>query len=807
MRNERYWESFPVGDLSVLDTDLALQPAADPDPEFNSQISIPDPVVLQLDAQSSANGSDELHSKTHSTGKQPRSIALNSESVSANSLATTLPPLSIQDQPKSVFDTEQTRVIELQPNRTASLTKGHLIEGLGEFAVSPLGQFGSMEQKYSRSHSERALAIEESRPGTQSPGLRQDELSVFRFPNEQHWPLGRNSRDILPKVLAGRRTGFEGPFRQINPFVRKDPDSSAAAHEPKLVKQASASLAGFDRAGSEFQPNLPIDPKNESVQNSSADFVTELKPIEKDIDSRRLPLDENFDSTTFQPDHVAAKPASANTRSDGGPKAVLNAKDFLMAEQPKLGASYKEDHPQRDKRAYEVEPSVHDFSPDPIDPYQPYDPGRNMHVYQGKQLYANQRPLVELGRPWYQLGQLSPPSTIFGAHNPVTPQFLIFGDFRTAYATATQDGDSTSQIAWELNLFWNLQLTSTERFHMFVAPVDDGAQKNTRDLLDEDLFVEEFDFDIDFGYFEGDLGAIVGGCTGETLPFDLPFTLGIIPLLVQNGVWMEDAFLGMAMTIPARNSARFDISNMDFTFFAGFDQINSDAFAGEDDAAKMWGFLSFIEAMNGYWEIDYAFLEDRTARDRSYHNIGIGFTRRYGRFLSNSTRMIVNAGQSTIAGPNTADGVLLLSENSLISGAPSSIVPYFNAWIGFDRPQSASRAAAAGGVLRNTGILFESDGMTGFPTLDPTANDTYGGALGINILPNDFSQQLVLEMAALGVMGEDSVRNAQGDQYGVGFRYQLPLSNSLIFRTDGIYGFLRGDEDAHGLRMELRRKF
>ena len=52
------------------------------------------------------------------------------------------------------------------------------------------------------------------------------------------------------------------------------------------------------------------------------------------------------------------------------------------------------------------------------------------------------------------------------------------------------------------------------------------------------------------------------------------------------------------------------------------------------------------------------------------------------------------------------------------------MIPYFNLWSGFDDPQSVARAGGAGGVLRNTGILFESDNLTGYPTLDATGNDT-----------------------------------------------------------------------------------
>ncbi len=500
---------------------------------------------------------------------------------------------------------------------------------------------------------------------------------------------------------------------------------------------------------------------------------------------------------------VVAAPKKGEKKAP--PKSTSAKDDFKLAAQPKIGDHYIQDKPQTDAFAHLMEPLASDFSGDALNPYLPYDPGTQMNVYQGKTLNANQRPLVELGRPWYQLGQLSPGSSLLGFHNNFVPQFLIYGDSRVGYASNNQNGQSDSLVATQLNLDFDLKLTSTERFHAFVSPTG-GAQHN-RYSFDEDRFIFEGDANIDFGFFEGDLGAIVGGAIGKTLPFDLPFTAGIIPLVFQNGIWMEDAILGFAATLPAKNSPRFNISNMDITFFAGYDKLDSDAFPGDDSAARVMGIASFIEALNGYIEVDYAFLDDRTFDDRSYHNIGIGYTRRYGRFLSNSTRVIVNAGQSTDVVENTADGVLLLSENSLITGHPTNIVPYFNMFAGFDRPQSVARAGASGGILRNTGILFESDNLTGYPTLDATANDTYGFAAGLNLLGRELDQQLVLETAMLGVMGDAATRRAQGDQFGVGFRYQLPLSNSVIFRADGMKGFLRNDDDVSGIRVELRKKF
>ena len=565
-----------------------------------------------------------------------------------------------------------------------------------------------------------------------------------------------------------------------------------APSEPSIAKQPESNDFPISM-NSSTEPAKPASPFRFASTRKMAQELPALPPLPGQA--------TKGDSKTS-----AAKTAANKKKKKKAPGVLASADSFVLAEQPQVGDHYYEENPQIDPHAWKSESHLSDFSPDPINHNLPADPWAEIQVYEGKTLNANQRPLVELGRPWYQLGPLSPGSSLLGFHNNLTPQFLVYGDFRSAIASNQLGGNSESRTASELNLDIDLKLTGTERFHAFVSPLDDGVN-NTGYSFDDDEFIDEFDAQIDFGYFEGDLGAIVGGAIGKTLPFDLPFTIGEIPLVVQNGIWLEDAFLGFAATIPARNSPRFDISNIDITFFAGYDKINSDAFSGDDSAAKVYGVASFIEANNGYWEIDYAFLEDRTFDDRSYHNIGIGFTRRYGRLLSNSTRIIVNAGQSTEQVENTADGVLLLSENSLITGSPSTVVPYLNFFAGFDRPQSVARAAQAGGVLRNTGILFETDGMTGFPTLDPTANDTFGMALGLNLLPNDFSQQLVVEAALLGVMNDDPNRNAQGDQYGLGVRYQLPLTNAIIFRSDAMVGFRRNDEDINGVRMELRHKF
>ena len=172
-------------------------------------------------------------------------------------------------------------------------------------------------------------------------------------------------------------------------------------------------------------------------------------------------------------------------------------------------------------------------------------------------------------------------------------------------------------------------------------------------------------------------------------------------------------------------------------------------------------------------------------------------------------RVVATAGQDRDNNlQQTADGVIFLMENSLITSLPSTLLPYANFFVGFDRPQSAARAAGAGGILKNTGINFETDNLTGFPKLDDTGQNTFGGAIGLQYLFN-FDQQIVVEVATNQVMEGDNEpgRPAKGNEYAIGLRYQRPLTENWILRADAMHGWRDQDDDLTGARVELRRKF
>lgn len=487
---------------------------------------------------------------------------------------------------------------------------------------------------------------------------------------------------------------------------------------------------------------------------------------------------------------------------------------------PALSADPKYDRPREMDPAARSTDYTDIFKADPTYEETPYDANRQIDIYGGKRNIEEPRPVLEIGQPQYVEGPFGQTDGFrnLGEKNPFNPAVQVFGDFRTAVAANDIGDDLIYEWRNRLNLDIDLKLTSTERIHAFLRPLDRGGKFigfQAGDRNDDDGgdgFEGEVDGGIETLFFEGDIGAIVAGITDEYQTYDLPFSFGLMPFLTQNGLWTNDAFVGGAFAIPSQNSATLDITNMDFTFFAGFTEVDSPALVApngdpDTDDTSIYGVAAFIEWYEGYSEFGVAYVDGRNElSDIDYVNVTAAFTRRYGGWLSNSVRLFGAFGQDTDNRPETAEGFALLVENSFITSKPNTFIPYLNGWIGIDKPQSLARDA--GNLLLNTGITFENDGITKFPKLDDTAQDTFGAAVGINYLFS-LDQQLVVEASTVQTLEGDNEpgQPAQGSQYGVGFRYQIPVTNRVILRADGIYGIRENQDDIAGLRFEVRVKF
>lgn len=481
-------------------------------------------------------------------------------------------------------------------------------------------------------------------------------------------------------------------------------------------------------------------------------------------------------------------------------------------------AEEKSFEPEMDSAAERTDYSEEGFRDDPSYPDDGYSVDAQLEIYGGKREIDEPRPWVEMGYPMYAAGAIGHGHNLIGGKNLVRPQLLVFGDWRTAVGYNEVDDDNEfGRAATRLNLNVNLDITATERIHALFRPLEDDGQftryefnrtVNGTELNDNVSEVETSAEPVTL-FFEGDMGSIWAGLTDEYNDFDLPFSVGRIPLFVQNGIWLDDAFDGAAFAIPAVSSPALDISNADIAFYGGFNEIDTPAIPDSKDEASLLAIAAFVERRPAYWEFDYGYVHDGDKGDgidHSYHNASVAWSRRFGAFMSHSTRIVTNFGQDDDAG--TADGTLLLLENSLITEKPYTLVPYLNLFYGDGTPQAL--AQTTGQLLQNTGINFEADAITAFPRLDDTGHNAYGGALGIEYLFN-LNRQIVFEVAGLSRHSEDGNRD---DEYAVGMRFQQPFAQQWIFRTDAVVGEREPPdqvgapaEDFSGIRAELRLKF
>jgi hypothetical protein len=450
------------------------------------------------------------------------------------------------------------------------------------------------------------------------------------------------------------------------------------------------------------------------------------------------------------------------------------------------------------------------FGPDPQ-----YDGDYNAEgqadIYGAKSAVEPPRPPIELGRQQYTSGAYDESSTLLGEKNPLLPGLAVYGDWRTAVAYNNNNGKDIAQVATRLNLDVDLKITGTERIHAFFTPLQKANKEFTRFEFGgadgNDAFNDEFDLNPQTLFFEGDFGSLYSGFSGTEASYDLPFTVGLFPLFLQNGIWANDAILGGAVSLPAKNSAALGLANFDITFFAAFDNVDNAGIIGADNndnhLANLYGVTAFIDAYDGYIETGYGLIQGRDEQDGLLtHFLTAAYTRRYYNTVSNSTRVFANFGEDP---EGDSDGVAVISENSLVTGLPSTLLPYANFFVGVGNPQPLVDGNGAG-ILKNVGINFETDALTGYPKLDDTGSNAFGGALGLQYLFN-LDQQLVFEVAMVQPFENDGI-GAQDGQYGFGVRYQIPIDRAWLFRADATYQILEGgDEDNFGLRAEVRRKF
>ena len=384
-----------------------------------------------------------------------------------------------------------------------------------------------------------------------------------------------------------------------------------------------------------------------------------------------------------------------------------------------------------------------------------YDAEEQSDIYGGKTAVEPPRPLLEIGREQYTSGIYDESSTVFGKLNPLLPGLSVYGDWRTAIAYNRNNGKDIAQVATRLNLDVDFKITATERIHAFFTPFQDGnakftrfefggrdgdrkVQRRTRLRTADPVFRRRCRLDL-----FGSHGAVRG-----IRPALHGRSLSAVPaerhLGQRRNSWRRGdaacAEFGGAWSLKLRHHRSSPPSTTSTTPASSKPNGKVD-----NDNANLFGVTTFIDAFNGYIEAGYGFLQGTGRSGRRGAALSDG--RLYPALRQHDFKFDPRVRELRRGGRGNGDGVALISENSLITPLPSTLLPYANFFVGVGNPEPLVDGNNAG-ILKNVGINFETDALTGYPKLDDTASNTFGGALGLQYLFN-LDQQLVFEVATV----------------------------------------------------------
>ena len=424
--------------------------------------------------------------------------------------------------------------------------------------------------------------------------------------------------------------------------------------------------------------------------------------------------------------------------------------------------------------------------------------------FKGKADIPNRPKLfIELGDAFLGTGKLDKGFEVPGLGAVWQPRLWSYFINRTALQTFDNHAANTereTEIANRMDLYFNLQLTGTEKILLGLRPFDnnrsDRFTRYTFEGASEDS-TNELNTDVETLFFEGDLGSLVPNLdpAGTTM-LDFGFTVGRQPITFQEGIIINDTIDALGFV---RNNLVFPgTSNLRIAGMWGWNRLDRNDRARSADS-NMFGLFTFADASVSSYNLDLIYVEDNTNSDGFY--AGASAIQRIRALGGISTAFRVNSSfalEDEIGGNVVGDGTLLTAEISSLVKKSDDIV-YLNSYIGIDNYTQAGREAIVGGPLANTGILFASPNLsTHGAEINPFTDDTVGFATGYQAFWDDKRRNLILELGT-----RFDTNGGETDAVGTGFQLQQAVGRHVQLQLDSWYTFQDDGNDDSGARFEV----
>ncbi len=406
-----------------------------------------------------------------------------------------------------------------------------------------------------------------------------------------------------------------------------------------------------------------------------------------------------------------------------------------------------------------------------------------------------------------------------------TPCLWGFGTWRAAMQTYESVGTAgrNTELATRLDLFANLQLTTTDKCIVGVAPLDKNRFTNfTRYSWESNQGEEggrsEAGVYLRTAFCEGDFGSLfpMFDPNGTKL-IDYGFSVGRQQITFQEGILIND-FMD-AVGVVRNNLHAPGFSNIRVTGLYAWDSIDRGAPSTRQRLNRPGGLYGlFLQADDPTttWGLDFVAVDDdenrATGGDGAW--VGLSAAQRawtpWSRLASINTTYRINSSFSRDPDSNQiADGVLVSAEFSWTPHSSDDVV-YINPFYGFDRYTQASREPIVGGPLAPLGISFASPSLGNhLSELSGFNTQSAGIAMGYQAFWDNHRRNLVFEVAGL----KDNTRNlfstngAGTDAAAFTVQFQQAVGQHVQLQLDGFVSYLEGRDDGTGARAEILVQF
>ncbi len=436
-----------------------------------------------------------------------------------------------------------------------------------------------------------------------------------------------------------------------------------------------------------------------------------------------------------------------------------------------------------------------------------------------------QRPAlpVELGCKFLGTGPLPEPFELPGGA-VWSPCLWVFGTYRQAFQTYEAVGAAGRNTEWvhRLDIFANLQLTTTEKCIVGLAPLDKNRFTNfTRYSFESNQGLEggqgEFGVYVRTAFCEGDFGSLFPNLDIKgTKLIDYGFSFGRQQITFQEGIMINDFLDAVGLV---RNNLHFPgFSNVRITALAAIDSIDRGTPATRQrlDSPGLFGLFTQADTVGSTFNLDLLTIQDNDSNDTGGDGywIGLSATQRGWNPLKGigtiNTTYRVNA--SLAEGGDTtqvADGVLLSAEISWTPHSSDDIV-YINPFWGIDRYTQASREPIVGGPLAPLGINFASPSLGNhLSELSSFNAQVLGLVLGYQAFWDNHRRNLVLELAGVkdttrGLFDTDGI-GVDGAAFSI--QLQQAVGQHVQLQFDAFVSYLEGRDNGSGARAEFLFQF